>query len=1019
MESFWRRLGFGLGRFWYVVLVAVLVITGLLYFGARQIEFATGQDSYLNPESQIAIDNVAYQSLFGGETVLLLFESNDGSDISALFTGENLATLERITDELRAIPESYAVITPLVSLGYSAELLTGGAGSAALLGAAARDGDGDAGAARQGDIAVSLARLGAVEDQRLANPDFVELLLYGNTNYELVDGAIVSPDPAERVIRASLASSFPQTPGEVARVAVGGVVLLGNASLDEQTAATDRVLEILDGVTFDGFDLVVTGSPVYLKEVNDYLQGGMLTLGALALGVMVVVLLVIFRVRWRLLPIVAVVFGVAWAFSLLGLIGLDLSLVTISGLPILIGLGIDFAIQVHNRIEEEVVLDRSEHPIGETLANLGPPLVAAVITAVVAFTALQISRVPMIRDFGILLSIGVVMLLVTGIVITAAALGARPYRLRSGERKESLVERVVVRIGGAPRAAAVPMMIAAALVFVAGILVEGRIRIESDPLRWIDQGSETVADVERLEEVTGFGTTLGILVAANNVLDEQLVEMLWDFTLDAEARDEVVSSSSIVNTMGKIILIPGANPIAPSVDDLTAAIAGMPDDVSQALLGLSAAEARAILDSDEPDRAFTATQINLRIAPGSLEERAVLVDELAADLEERIAALDLDADSVLLTGLAPDQAPVRAVPAGLATVGIGLLENLSSNRAALTYLALSLAGLWLVIRHRSLGRALIALVPVFLAVGVSSVVVGLVGIELSPLTTVSGPLVIATCAEFSVLILGRFLEERQRGLGAKDACDRAAARTGRAFFTSAVTTIGGFAVLIASALPLLRDFGIIVTLNVAIALLAALVVMPPLMVWADEKGFLGNSEQISSRSVRLAASAPGSQTALAAVGVGVFAAGAIATYALADTANGVSVAVEYEAVALPTTTTTTTVAPSTTVADSSTGDAEQVPLVDPSTFGSERPAGVVGGILFDSLVEVGAAPNVANCAIETLFTRVTEADLLGLGLAQFTPEALAPVVQAAADCGIDGGTIDAAIEVARSTVGGG
>ena len=37
---------------------------------------------------------------------------------------------------------------------------------------------------------------------------------------------------------------------------------------------------MLDGATFDGFDLTVTGSPVYLAEINDYLEGGMLTLGA-------------------------------------------------------------------------------------------------------------------------------------------------------------------------------------------------------------------------------------------------------------------------------------------------------------------------------------------------------------------------------------------------------------------------------------------------------------------------------------------------------------------------------------------------------------------------------------------------------------------------------------------------------------------------------------------------------------------------------------------------------------------
>ena len=38
-----------------------------------------------------------------------------------------------------------------------------------------------------------------------------------------------------------------------------------------------------------------------------------------------------------------------------------------------------------------------------------------------------------------------------------------------------------------------------------------------------------------------------------------------------------------------------------------------------------------------------------------------------------------------------------------------------------------------------------------------------------------------------------------------------------------------------SSLPLLRDFGILVALNVTVALLSALVVLPPLLIWADEK----------------------------------------------------------------------------------------------------------------------------------------------------------------------------------------
>jgi uncharacterized protein len=45
-------------------------------------------------------------------------------------------------------------------------------------------------------------------------------------------------------------------------------------------------------------------------------------------------------------------------------------------------------------------------------------------------------------------------------------------------------------------------------------------------------------------------------------------------------------------------------------------------------------------------------------------------------------------------------------------------------------------------------------------------------------------------------------------------------------------------VLAFSSLPLLRDFGIIVAINVAVALLAALVVLPPILAWADDRGWV-------------------------------------------------------------------------------------------------------------------------------------------------------------------------------------
>lgn len=959
-----------------IVLIGFVVVTAILALGATNLEFATGQDSYLDPDDQIAIDNETFQDQFGGEQIVMLLQAEDGADITDLFERDgNIEELQRLEDELRAIPEVYAVLSPLNAVRYSEAITGGGAGTNALLAALDREPDADGLEARNADVQTTLARLPGEEERDLQDPIWHEFLLFGNQNVEVVDGVPVMPEGDDRVVRASLQSSFPNN-----QTALGGVVLEGNASLDALSSGTESVLEIVETVELDGFEVIATGSPVFLKDINDYLQGGMITLGLIALAVMAVVLFLMFKVRWRFLPLLATVVGVIWGFTFLGYIDVDLSLVTISGLPILIGLGIDFAIQIHNRIEEESALDKDDHPISETLANIVPALLTAAVAAVAAFTALQVSQVPMIRDFGVMLSVGIVALVACGIVLPATLLGVREYRSRTTDVEESWVEKVVVRLGGVPRSWAIPLVIASVLLFIGGIALEGRFRIESDPVRWINQDTQTVRDLDTLEEAAGISSNLGILITANNVMAEEIAEVVHGFIRDAEQIDTVTASSSLYGTMAKIIDIPGATPLAPTPADLQAAAEVMPEDIERLLLS--------------EDR--TATHVNLRLAPGSLEDRAELVEQLEADLDQRIAEMDLPEDSILLQDLDPDDPAMRAVPSGIAVVGVGLLDNLAANRAILTYFGLSLAALFLLLRFRSFGRAVLTLVPVGLAIGASSVIIGTFGLTLSPLTAVSGPLVIASCTEFSVLITARYLEERQNGKTPQESSDHAARRTGRAFFTSAATTIGGFAVLIGSAMPLLRDFGIIVTMNVAVALLAALVVMPPLLMWSDDRGMFPIESHRRGGAVRLAAHPTGSRLALWLGGVVVVGAIAVTLFLSAERDGGDPVEISYTAAALPTTTTTEPEA------------AEEAADVDPASYPEEEPDGLVQGTVFRSLTAQGADPRAANCTHDQLLADTPEQELIGL--AGSDQGALFDLVAtAAATCGVPQDVIDAAV----------
>jgi hydrophobe/amphiphile efflux-3 (HAE3) family protein len=799
MAKFWSWLAVNLGRHAGMVGVIGLVFTIVIGFGITRLEFATGQDSYLNRDSQIYKDNVDYQERFGGQAMLSVITMEDGAKVQDLFTPEGLATMREVEQRLADSGAALGVVSPLTALEFSNRLVGGDSGieltesvaGRAQAAALAAETDPDALALRFADASATLERVGQIPpaERTLDNPEWVEFLLYDN----------------EGEIRSSLRPVFPDdTHAQMV------VRLPGNLSIEDEGAASDTIVDITKDFRFDDAQVITTGAPVLLKGINDYLRGGMLTLGGIAVAVMIVILMLFFDVRWRLLPLAVVLIGIIWAFGIAGYLGIPLTLVTIAGLPVMLGIGIDYAIQMHSRIEEEVIIDSSPHPIQSAARGLGPALLVVTFDAVFAFLAIQISQVPMIREFGWLLTVGIVAICVSSIINPLASLGIREYRSPTTGRdfREGRLGRLVVKLGSLPAATAVPLAVLAVAVFVIGSVLEPRLKLETDPVNWVDQDSQVIRDIRAVEREIGGASDLGVFVVAEGegatvftddtvrFVDELAATTIEDFS------DVLVVDSSIVATVRKLTDVPGAPSISPTGELVEAAWEVAPEGVQ-----------RSTASADG-----SAFNLIFLTGGGSLEDNAKVVDAIRDDTE------------------APEG--LKVTPSGLAVVGVGLLENLEANLVELTWLAVALVFVFLLVRLRSFTRATLSMVPVLIASGVATIAIYVFGIELSPMTAVGGPLVVATCTEFTSLILLRYIEERRRGLEPREAIDVTAARTGRAFIVSAMTAIAGVGVIAFSSLPLLSNFGLFVALKVAIALLAALVVLPPLIVWADRRNWV-------------------------------------------------------------------------------------------------------------------------------------------------------------------------------------
>src|SRR6476661_482059 len=170
-------------------------------------------------------------------------------------------------------------------------------------------------------------------------------------------------------------------------------------------------------------DYVVTGAPVVVDDLSGAISRSLVLLFVVALAVMALTLTLVFRARMRLLPLVVAVAAVALTFGILSLLGASLTMASIGVLPVLIGLGVDYAIQLQTRIQEEQRAgDGLRAAVARTARSGAPAVATAAAASAAGFLVLVLSPVPMVRGFGLLLVGGIALALGAALTLGVAAL---------------------------------------------------------------------------------------------------------------------------------------------------------------------------------------------------------------------------------------------------------------------------------------------------------------------------------------------------------------------------------------------------------------------------------------------------------------------------------------------------------------------------------------------------------------------------------------------------------------------
>jgi hydrophobe/amphiphile efflux-3 (HAE3) family protein len=870
---FFERVAAAAVRWPWLLIVAIVALTGAGIFAATRLETSAGTDTLVDRGSEEFQATERFHEDFGDEPVIVLVREELrrlvlSEDLESLFEletclagGTELAeTLPRrektplpdVCDRIAELRPSQAVFGPATFLYLSVsgiqQALQGQIGSATeaaqQAGKRAREQAAAEGASEaeqeqaateaaqqvlgsfQGQLAQLALRYGITRPPELDDPEFISKVVF--------DPAQPPGTPKER-----FGYLFPSS--EAAQIIVR---LRPDLSEEERHEAIALFREAASDSRFGltAGDYLITGAPVVVDAGARELKEQLLLLLGVAGLVMALTLLLVLPPPLRLLPLGVAVAAGGMTLGLVQLFGGSLTVGAIAMLPVLVGLAVDYAIQFQARFGEA----RAEGaPPGRAVAVAatrgGPVIGAACLATVVGFAVFALAPSPLVRSFGLLLVIGISLAFLVAITGALAALGLSGWRRRgpaaagrtgrlgaiggwrerAGARLRSIgTSAVAVAIARPGRVLASGLVLACC-----GWIASAGTEVETDIRELAPPDLREIQDLNALEDATGISGDVNVIIRADDPTDPEVIGWARAFQQRVLERHGFAGETP---SCREAQICP-----AVSLTDFFSGEGGTQEEVRALVEALPPFISQVVITRDpETGEIGDTADVAFGIRVQSLADQHDLIEDVRAQVDPPGVPGPPSGTEVELAGL-----PVIAAEAN---------ADLSRSRWWLPLAGLAAVALVLIAIYRSARRALVPLLPVLLATGWSGLVVAALGVSLNPMTATLGALVIAIATEFSVILAARYEGERAGGLSVGEALRQTYLRTGPAVLASGITAIAGFAVLAIAGLPLLddlglisvapvlRDFGLVTVADLGAALIGVMLVLPAVIVWAEE-----------------------------------------------------------------------------------------------------------------------------------------------------------------------------------------
>ncbi|MCQ4153739.1 MAG: hydrophobe/amphiphile efflux-3 (HAE3) family transporter, partial [Archaeoglobi archaeon] len=281
-----------------------------------------------------------------------------------------------------------------------------------------------------------------------------------------------------------------------------------------------------------GYKLEITGSPVLGYQIKGEILKSLGVTMMASVFLMVLFLFVTFsgvtRRKWTaLLPLVISVSSVIIIYGMMPLLGIPLSEHTNGALPMLVGLAIEYGVQIQNRFEEEIRKHGVDVALELAVERTGRALLLSLLTTIVGFMSMLSVGIPAMSWFGIIASLGLTIAYILSITFLPALLKiieerGKVKKEEKAEEKKARLEQALEIVSGLTASRPFGILVVALVISAVGLYVSPMIKLETNYNKYVPQNLPSIQKFSELEELVG-GQTIYTLVLETDGVDPRVL----------------------------------------------------------------------------------------------------------------------------------------------------------------------------------------------------------------------------------------------------------------------------------------------------------------------------------------------------------------------------------------------------------------------------------------------------------------------------------------------------------------